>query len=113
MSKASNEKTNVDSFLSGGDTFLRDDSGSNLTFEKIKLFQGYENKEEKIEVLRKKLKILKGALIKERQAKSLVDQEVGEYRRKHELLYLELDEKVPYPNFIERKSINFERKKLF
>lgn len=64
----------------------------NLSF-KILNIQGYDNKEEKIDTLRKKLKILKTALLKERQAKSLVESEVQELRRKFELLTSELDEK--------------------
>lgn len=59
-----------------------------------KICLGVENKEEKIEILRKKLKILKAALIKERQAKGLVDQEIGEFKRRNQLLQTELDEKV-------------------
>lgn len=43
--------------------------------------------------MRKKLKILKNALLKERQAKILSEQEANEFRRKQELLISELDDK--------------------
>ena len=53
---------------------------------------------------------MKSALIKERQAKGLVDQEVAEYRRKHELLHLELDEKVINQLLILSKIVSSRRK---
>ncbi len=52
------------------------------------------NDPQEITVLKKKLKICKEAILKEREAKNLLERNLADIKKKRDLLQFELDEKV-------------------